>query len=180
MDSLSDEDKKRLQQKLNQNNLLHVKSNSTNYEDSINLKQKEKKTVAIDYSSRNSLTFHWPPVFLIENEDSHNKHIISYIKAGLFYVIPLSITMLFSSIIYPKIVWMIKKITKVKGFWTINMISIPVLLFFNIRVYSLSQTYVGFKFIEYNYKQYSKREVYSNSHYNQSDYIQYLKYKRLI
>lgn len=58
---------------------------------------------------------------------------------------------------YPYCVYFVKKCFKLKSFWTINLSVLPILLFFNVRIYALSQTYIGFKLIESNYNKLNQK-----------------------
>ena len=146
----------------------------------------EKKYVAKDYYSFNSLNnFIWPQVFVNKTKyskefNSKNEAFISIIKFIAFYSIPTCTTALFSILLYPRIVYINKKLLKVKNFWSINLTVLPILLFFNVRVFVLIQTYVGFKLIQLNYNKVLINEnKCNNSHFiNNEKYYgyYYLKY----
>ena len=123
------------------------------YNKFISTKIDEKRLVAKDYSSNYQKFFYWPNIFLSKKQTKEDFYVValSYSKFISFYLAPLGLTAVFSSFLYPKIVYLIKKL-KFKGFWTVNLLCLPILLFFNVRVFALTQTYIGFKYIEHNYK----------------------------
>lgn len=92
-----------------------------------------------------------------------------------FYCGPIAITSVFSVMFYPYCVYGVKKLLKFKNFWSVNLSVIPILLFFNIRVYALSQTYIGFKFIESNYNSVNskKRNLVTRSLIKNNQYENY-------
>ncbi len=142
------------------NDLLKSSQNnkSDDYQNYITKKLNEKKYVASDFASSNKLDkFIWPSVFYQSQNQNEEKEYISYLKLISFYALPLGVTVLFSSLIYPKTIYLIKKIFGLKKFWTINLAALPILLFFNIRVYCLLQTYIGFKYIQNNYSRIKKK-----------------------
>jgi hypothetical protein len=183
-DNLTNKEKKKLS-----NLLSKVSNNENDYDTHINvslnaiinkLKNKidEKRLVAVDYLSNNQLdVFNWPPLFINQNNTSSYK---SFRRLILFYAVPLCSTIVFSSIIYSKIIYLVKKLFKVKGFWNTNLLALPFLLFFNVRVYCLVQTYLGFKFIESNYRESCLLFDNKNNEARFGDsYIKYLKKNNL-
>jgi len=95
----------------------------------------------------------------------------------MFYIIPFSVTAVFSILCYPKVVYLNKRILKVKSFYAINLVFkyrinsfkfiksvLPILMYFNVKVFSMTQTYVGFKILEYYYnKSYNDFQDINNS-----------------
>lgn len=133
---------------------MNKNSSSEDYNSYITKKLNEKKSVASDFASSNRLDkFIWPSVFAKNDESEY----LSYLKLISFYAVPLGVTVLFSSLIYPKTIYCIKRLFGLKKFWSINLAALPILLFFNVRVYCLVQTYIGFKYIESNYLKMKKK-----------------------
>lgn len=95
--------------------------------------------------------FIWPQLFTSKSNNSSFK---SYSKFILFYLIPIGCTSIFSLLMYPKLIFCFKKLTK--NFYLLNGITAFVLISLNVRVYALMQTYIGFKFIEGNYNERNK------------------------
>jgi len=87
----------------------------------------EKKNVAKDYvSSKNQI---WPNLLpiKIENEKKLKEYQFkSYIYFCHFYITPFGLTAFFSVWFYPKCVYFIKKIFKLKSFYSINMVKISI------------------------------------------------------
>ncbi len=77
----------------------------------------------------------------------------SYLNNTLFYLIPFATTTIFSVLLYPRAVYLVKKTLKFKSFYSINLGVLPIMLFMNVRVFALVQTYVGFKLIEKAYRE---------------------------
>jgi hypothetical protein len=91
----------------------------------------EKKYVAKDYQHSNN---EWLGLFGKKDQNVYK----SYLNICLFYIGPFVTTAIFSILLYPRIVYITKKIFKLKSFFSINM----VILILNIILGCCSYTFV--------------------------------------
>lgn len=98
-----------------------------------------------------------------------NSSFNSYTKFILFYLIPIGCTSIFSLITYPKLIFIFRKFTK--NFYLLNGITGIVLISINVRIYALTQTYIGFKFIKDNYQERNKAILKNNDLSNKRNNI---------
>ena len=82
----------------------------------------DKKNVAKDYISSNN--YLWPNLFNIKFDNSKHRMFYSYLNFCSFYLLPFCSTAIFSVFLYPKTVFFVKKLFKLKSFYSINLVSI--------------------------------------------------------
>lgn len=83
----------------------------------------EKKFVAKDYKASELVI--WPNLFINkENLDNNSAKLFlkSYLNFAYFYIAPFITTAIFSVFIYPKCVFVVKKVLKLKSFYSINIV----------------------------------------------------------